>query len=230
VGLFVLGWVLGVAVASDGGACRAARRSDNRDAWVGYVVSHPAGRCVGEAYGSLVRHGLDPGALGRALSDLSSTDPAVQVAARQWLLGAHPQAAPAAPGAWMAERPTPPARDQLPHHPPDAQVSESGLAWVVLVSGQGGPLPGPSSRVEVHYAGWSTDGTCFDDSWARGLPMQLPVNGVIAGFAEALQGMEAGEVRRVWIPPALAYGEAPRSGAPAGLLVFDLALLRILEP
>ena len=37
--------------------------------------------------------------------------------------------------------------------------------------------------------------------------------------------MVEGETRRLWIPETLAYGG--RRGAPAGMLVFDVELLRI---
>jgi FKBP-type peptidyl-prolyl cis-trans isomerase len=79
----------------------------------------------------------------------------------------------------------------------------------------------------VHYAGWTTDGRSFDESYTRGEPATFPVDGVIAGFAEALQLMVVGERRRVWIPESLAYRGQP--GRPAGMLVFDIELVRI-EP
>jgi peptidylprolyl isomerase len=37
--------------------------------------------------------------------------------------------------------------------------------------------------------------------------------------------MTPGEKRRLWIPAALAYGEHPRMGAPAGDLTFDVELV-----
>jgi peptidylprolyl isomerase len=39
--------------------------------------------------------------------------------------------------------------------------------------------------------------------------------------------MVVGEKRRLWIPAAMAYGEHPRGGQPAGDLVFDVELLDI---
>jgi FKBP-type peptidyl-prolyl cis-trans isomerase len=39
--------------------------------------------------------------------------------------------------------------------------------------------------------------------------------------------MVEGEKRRFWIPAELAYGNSPGGGAPAGMLVFDIELLRI---
>ena len=55
------------------------------------------------------------------------------------------------------------------------------------------------------------------------------VGQVIPGWTEALQLMVAGEKRRVWIPPTLAYGEHPMGGAPAGALTFDVELLAIMK-
>jgi len=39
--------------------------------------------------------------------------------------------------------------------------------------------------------------------------------------------MVAGEKRRFWIPGKLAYGDSPQGGAPGGMLVFDVELIKI---
>ena len=67
----------------------------------------------------------------------------------------------------------------------------------------------------------------FDSSVVRGEPIPFPLNGVIPGWTEGVGLMVVGEKRRLWIPAALAYGERPRPGAPAGDLVFDVELLDI---
>jgi peptidylprolyl isomerase len=59
----------------------------------------------------------------------------------------------------------------------------------------------------------------------RGEPTSFRVNGVIKGWTEGLQLMSKGEKARLWIPAQLAYGEHPRPGMPAGMLVFDVELL-----
>ena len=109
--------------------------------------------------------------------------------------------------------------------PADATKTASGLASKVLTPGTGKDHPAPTDMATVHYTGWTTDGKMFDSSVARGKSMSFRVNGVIAGFSEALQLMVPGEKRRVWIPESLAYkGQA---GKPAGMLVFDLELIAI---
>jgi FKBP-type peptidyl-prolyl cis-trans isomerase len=111
--------------------------------------------------------------------------------------------------------------------PADAQRSASGLAWKVLTAGSGTRHPRPNSEVTVHYTGWTTDGMKFDSSVDRGEPASFPLNRVIPGWTEGVQMMVEGEKRRFWIPADLAYGENPGGGAPGGMLVFDIELLRI---
>lgn len=124
--------------------------------------------------------------------------------------------------------------DQMPQAPPDvadppqnAEVTESGLYSLVLTPGSGTRKPGPTSRVQVHYTGWTADGKAFDSSVARGRPASFPLNRVIPGWTEGLQLMVEGEERRLWIPAHLAYAGKP--GRPQGMLVFDVELLKILD-
>lgn len=111
--------------------------------------------------------------------------------------------------------------------PADAERTASGLASKQLRPGTGTTHPGPTDRVTVHYVGWTTDGRRFDSSIERNRPATFPLNGVIRGWTEGVQLMVEGERRRFWIPAELAYGENPRPGAPAGMLVFDIELIRI---
>jgi len=122
------------------------------------------------------------------------------------------------------------APDNVAAAPKNAEVTESGLASVVLTKGTGETKPVPTDKVKVHYTGWTTDGKMFDSSVQRGAPTSFPLNRVIPGWTEGLQLMVPGEKRRFWIPGNLAYGDKPkRPGAPAGTLVFDVELLEIVE-
>jgi FKBP-type peptidyl-prolyl cis-trans isomerase len=111
--------------------------------------------------------------------------------------------------------------------PANGQVTTSGLVSVVLSPGSGTSKPSPTSRVSVHYTGWTSDGQAFDSSVARGRPAQFPLDRVIPGWGEGLQLMVVGEERRFWIPADLAYAGKP--GRPQGMLVFDVELLEILD-
>ncbi len=119
-----------------------------------------------------------------------------------------------------------PAPSDVAAPPDDAQVTASGLAYRVLTEGTG-DTPTSTDRVRVHYTGWTTDGEMFDSSVSRGEPSEFGVTQVIAGWTEGLQLMNVGAEHRLWIPEDLAYRGA--SGRPAGMLVFDVQLLEIID-
>ena len=107
-------------------------------------------------------------------------------------------------------------------------VLPSGLQFEVLSTGEGAK---PSREVTVRtlYHGTLIDGTVFDSSYQRGQPAEFPVGGVIAGWVEALQLMNAGSKWRLHVPSELAYGgQAVGSIPPHSVLVFDVELLEIL--
>jgi len=103
----------------------------------------------------------------------------------------------------------------------------SGLQYKVVRSGAG-PSPKATDSVETHYRGTLIDGTEFDSSYKREQTAVFPVNGVIAGWTEALQRMKVGDTWQIFLPPELAYGE--RGAGPIGpnaTLVFDIELMSI---
>jgi hypothetical protein len=132
--------------------------------------------------------------------------------------------APARPAA-----PSPiPAPADVATVPADAMRTASGLASKVLQPGSGKRHPAATDNVEVHYTGWTTDGSMFDSSVVRGQTATFPLNRVIKGWTEGVQLMVEGEKRRFWIPADLAYGDNPGGGRPGGMLVFDVELIKIL--
>jgi peptidylprolyl isomerase len=111
--------------------------------------------------------------------------------------------------------------------PANAKRTKSGLAYRILKHGKGKDHPKANSTVEVHYSGWTPDGKLFDSSVKRGQSISFPLDGVIKGWTEGVQLMVVGDKARFWIPAALAYGDNPPPGAPAGPLVFDVELIAI---
>lgn len=108
--------------------------------------------------------------------------------------------------------------------PADAQRTPSGLAYKVLREApKSGPRPSKTSRVTVHYSGWTTDGKLFDSSLMRGQTASFALTDVIEGWTEGLQLMMPGEKTRFWIPERLAY--KGQGNGPKGMLVFDVELL-----
>ncbi|HEX5841994.1 MAG TPA: FKBP-type peptidyl-prolyl cis-trans isomerase [Pseudomonas sp.] len=104
----------------------------------------------------------------------------------------------------------------------------SGLQYEVLSAGSGAK-PSREDTVRTHYHGTLIDGTVFDSSYDRGQPAEFPVGGVIAGWTEALQLMNAGSKWRLYVPSELAYGaQGVGSIPPHSVLVFDVELLDVL--
>lgn len=119
----------------------------------------------------------------------------------------------------------PPPPPDVAAPPAGAQRTARGVSYRVLEAGKGGPKPGPTDTVKVHYTGWTTDGRMFDSSQIKNTPADFALNGVIAGWTDGMQQMAVGDRVRLWIPEELAYKGAP--GKPQGMLVFDIELLEI---
>ncbi len=109
-------------------------------------------------------------------------------------------------------------------------TTASGLQYEVMESGDG-DTPGLTDKVSTHYHGTLLDGTVFDSSVQRGMPIEFPVNGVIKGWTEALQLMQVGDKWKLFIPPELAYGERGAGGAigPNETLIFEVQLLNVIR-
>jgi len=104
----------------------------------------------------------------------------------------------------------------------------SGLQYKVLTTGTGNK-PKAAETVSVNYRGTLIDGTEFDNSYKRGQPATLPVNGFIKGWTEGLQLMAVGSKWQLFIPSDLAYGERGYGQVipPNATLIFEMELLSI---
>lgn len=105
----------------------------------------------------------------------------------------------------------------------------SGLQYEVLNQGAG-EIPTAQDKVKCHYHGTLINGNVFDSSVQRGEPAIFPVNGVIAGWVEALQLMPVGSKWKLFVPSKLAYGEqgAGQDITPHTTLIFEVELLEIV--
>lgn len=107
--------------------------------------------------------------------------------------------------------------------------TDSGLQYKILKEGYGN-TPTMDDVVKCHYHGTLLDGTVFDSSIERGQAAIFPLNGVIQGWAEALQMMPVGSKWRLFIPSELAYGSEGAGGliGANATLIFDVELLEIV--
>jgi FKBP-type peptidyl-prolyl cis-trans isomerase FkpA len=83
-------------------------------------------------------------------------------------------------------------------------TTESGLQYQVIKEGEGAS-PSQMDIAKFDYVGRLPSGTEFDSSKERG-PAEIPVFGVVPGFAEGLQLMNKGASYRFRIPPEIGYG------------------------
>lgn len=114
----------------------------------------------------------------------------------------------------------------------DTVTTASGLKYVVLETGTGSTAT-QGKVAAAHYAGYLTSGSRFDTSCPTGFPFAFTVGAgqVIPGFEEGIAGMRVGGIRRLIVPPSLAYGSnpPPNSSIPAdATLIFDVELIDVL--
>jgi FKBP-type peptidyl-prolyl cis-trans isomerase len=95
-----------------------------------------------------------------------------------------------------------------------------------------GPEAKTGDKVKVHYTGTLKDGTKFDSSLDKGVPLTFEIGAgeVIKGWDMGVPGMKVGGKRKLVIPAELAYGSQARGKIPANSeLTFEIELLEIMK-
>ncbi len=91
-----------------------------------------------------------------------------------------------------------------------------------------GPVVADTATVSVCYMGVNgRDGTVFDSSYERGVPVEFPLDGVVAGFQKAIAGQTVGSTVGVAVTSADGYPEGqPGAGIqPGDTLIFAIKIL-----
>ena len=97
----------------------------------------------------------------------------------------------------------------------DFTLLDSGVYIQDEVVG-GGASAELGTTLDLRYTGWLSNGTEFD---AGTFAFLMGSNQVIPGFEFGIVGMKVGGVRRMIIPPALAYGARGSGPVPGGAIV-----------
>jgi peptidylprolyl isomerase len=109
-------------------------------------------------------------------------------------------------------------------------TTQSGLQFVDFLVGDG-EIPVLGSTVVIHYSGYLDDATLFDSTYRRGQPVEfeLSIGWLIPGVIEGLLSMRAGGMRKLVVPPFLAYGEKGfgKEVPPNATLIYDIELLDV---
>ncbi len=114
-----------------------------------------------------------------------------------------------------------------------AFITESGVRYRDLECGSGA-LPERGWILSTNYTGTLATGEQFDSTRGNPEPFRFALGGGqnIPGWDEGVAGMRVGGVRRVIIPPELAYGEdgLPPRVPPGATLVYRIELVGARAP
>ena len=105
------------------------------------------------------------------------------------------------------------------------QTTSSGLVYIIEAPG-GPEKPSINDRITIHYKGYLTDGTVFDQT--KGSPRTFGLNQLIAAWQEAIPMIGRGGKIKLLAPPSTAYGNNPPPGTPisaSSVLVVDMELV-----
>jgi FKBP-type peptidyl-prolyl cis-trans isomerase FkpA len=117
---------------------------------------------------------------------------------------------------------------------PASPTNNGAFSSVDLSVGTGAAAQNGQS-LSVYYTGWLFDtsqpgdkGAVFDASGTTAFTFTLGGTDVISGWNQGLTGMQVGGIRRLVIPPSLAYGGTRKTSIPPNAtLLFEVQLLSI---
>ena len=106
--------------------------------------------------------------------------------------------------------------------------TDTGVYIQDLVVGEGEPLVWGDQPL-IRYQGWLANGVLFDQNGV-GFSFLMGNNQVILGFEQGIFGMRVGGVRKMIIPPILAYGTRGAGVIPPGsVLIFEVEVVSVVR-
>jgi len=105
-------------------------------------------------------------------------------------------------------------------------TTESGLQYQVITEGKG-PKPKTEDVVKVHFQINLMNGDLVENTFERGEPIEVQVEGLFPGWKEGVLMMSVGSKYKLWIPMELGVGMAnPQFNK---LLIMEVELLEIVK-
>lgn len=113
---------------------------------------------------------------------------------------------------------------------PGVVTLPSGLQYKILQSGPAtGGHPQLGDEVKLHYEGKLIDGTVFDSSFERGVPLDMPLRQLVQGWLDIVPMMRPGDVWEVYVPAELGYGKEGKGDVPPNaVMIFRMELIDFL--
>jgi FKBP-type peptidyl-prolyl cis-trans isomerase len=112
----------------------------------------------------------------------------------------------------------------------ETKTTPGGVKYETLKVGTGPELRA-GQTAQFLYVGKLEDGKIFEDRSKRtNRPEMLSLSEKTKGWREALPGMHVGELRKLTVPPELAYGAngRPPEIPPNATLIYEVELVQIL--
>lgn len=114
---------------------------------------------------------------------------------------------------------------------PGVVTLKDGLAYKVIKSGpKDGAQPHVGDMMMIIYEGRLPDGSIFDSSEQHGdgAYMQMPLQGLVQGWMEALPMMHVGDTWMLYVPAELGYGHKAMGVIPSDSpLIFRIQILGV---
>ncbi len=107
-----------------------------------------------------------------------------------------------------------------------------GLASITMNTPLTGPVPANGDICTIHYAAYLENGVEYDSSYKRGAPFTYKQGQpLIPGWNMLNTDLQAGMVRRIFVPARFAWGTAGKAGQvpPNANVIYDIEVIKI-EP
>lgn len=109
---------------------------------------------------------------------------------------------------------------------------EGGVQYKFIKENKGAPKPNPTDVVTINFVASLIDGTEFDNTYTRGIPLKADLDKLVPGWKDAISIMGKGDKIKAWIPPTRAFGLEGVSGMVPGnaIIIMEIELEDFSDP